>query len=128
VKGDDLRAVIGLEQLKKLPEITEKRNNLVKRYNGAFDLDNKGNHIYPILVNERDKFIEKMAEDNIQVSVHFKPLHSLTGYLHCPHGKLRNTEWLGERLVSLPLFPQMTVEEQDYIIKKVLKTKLLCQR
>ncbi len=33
VKGDDLRAVIGLEQLKKLPALTARRNELVKRYN-----------------------------------------------------------------------------------------------
>lgn len=127
VKGDDLRAVIGLEQLKKLPEMTEKRNAIVKKYNEAFDLEHKGNHVYPVLVDKRDKFMDKMAEDNIQVSVHFRPLHLMTGYSKYKVS-LRNTEFIGERICSLPIFPQMTIKEQDYVIEKVLKTKLLCRK
>lgn len=125
VKGDDMRAVVGLEQLKKLPRLTERRNELVDRYNKGLGLDRKGNHVYPILVKDRELFTEFMFENGIQTAVHFRPLHTMTAYKDVPTGTMTNTEYIGEHIVSLPLFPQLTNEEQDYIINKVLETKLL---
>lgn len=126
VKGDDLRAVIGLEQLKKLPRMTERRNELVGRYNDAFGLNRTGNHVYPIFVNDRDKFMDYMIKHDVQCTVHFKPLHTMTGYKQYYHGKpLPNTEWIGEHIVSIPLYPQLTNDEQEYIIKTVMESACL---
>ncbi|MCK4522403.1 MAG: DegT/DnrJ/EryC1/StrS aminotransferase family protein [Nanoarchaeota archaeon] len=132
VKGDDLRAAIGLEQLKKLPEMTKQRNEIVKRYNDAFGLERAGNHVYPILVNDRDKFMELMMEAGIQCTIHFRPLHQMTGYKKYYDAEyspaLPNTDFIGEHIVSLPLFPGLTEAEQDYIISEVKKTKLLYEQ
>ena len=126
VKGDDLRAVIGLEQLKKLPEMTEKRNKIVERYNKVFGLNMTGNHLYPVLVNNRDEFMQKMIDAGIQCTIHFRPLHQMTGYKKYYHDEpLPNTEYLGELICSIPLFPSMTKKEQDYIIQAVLGSGLL---
>lgn len=125
VKGDDMRAVVGLEQLKKLPKLTERRNELVAKYNRELGLDRKGNHVYPVLVKDRELFTDFMFENGIQTAVHFRPLHTMTGYKKIPCDNLKNTEFIGEHIVSLPLFPQLTNEEQDYIISKVLETNLL---
>jgi|SRR3989344_5933888 len=125
-KGDDLRAAIGLEQLKKLPAINKRRDELVKRYNKAFGLNRSGNHLYPILVKDRTKFMNDMMDMGIQSAVHFRPLHTMTAYKNFPRlGKLPNTEFLGEHIVSIPLFPKLTNQEQDYIIETILKSDQL---
>jgi len=125
VKGDDLRAVIGLEQLKKLPEMNAKRNKIVKRYNKNLNLDRKGNHLYYVLVSNREKFFKQMYKAGIQCSVHFLPLHKMPAFRRYACEFLSHTEYLGKRLVSLPLYPQMTNKEVDYVSKKVLETGLL---
>lgn len=129
VKGDDLRAAIGLEQLKKLPEMTRQRNAVVARYNKNLGLSRTGNHLYPILVSDREAFFTAMQEAEIQCSVHFLPLHKMPAYKvyferNCDY-PLPNTEYLGERLVSIPLFPQMTDDQIDYVSEHVLKTGLM---
>ena len=124
VKGSDLNAVIGLEQLKKLPEMNKRRNEIVARYNKNLGLNNKGNHLYPILVNKRKEFIEKMHEKGIQTSIHFIPIHTFTAYKD-DKSHLPNTDYVGKRICSLPLFPAMTDEEVDIVSDAVLKTKLI---
>lgn len=125
-KADDVKAAIGIEQLKKLPEITEKRNEIVRKYNKLFGLNRKGNHLYPILVNERQRFMDYMFDNEIQCTIHFRPLHTMTGYKDYTYEIfLPNTEYIGERIVSIPLFPQMTNEEIEYVADKVIKSGLL---
>ena len=139
LKADDVRAAIGLEQLKKLPAMTQRRNEIVARYNSNLNLVRTGNHLYPILVNDRDAFFEAMELAQIQCSVHFLPLHLMTAFKKFSPkalnkfftgkvGKwsnLKHTEYLGKRLVSLPLFPDMTNEQVDYVCERVLDTNLL---
>lgn len=130
LKADDLRAAIGLEQLKKLDDFNEKRNNIVNRYNANLSLDRKGNHVYPIFVHERAKFIEILAENGIQVSVHYpKALHKMVGYAQYHDGtSLPNAEWIADHCVSLPIFPGLKANEVEYICKKVEQTKLLINK
>jgi len=123
VKGDDLRASIGLEQLKKLPKITKRRNEIVDKYNKNLGYNRIGNHLYPILVNDRDKFIKTMIRQGIQVSVHFPPIHKFTAYKQ--NVKLPVTDYIAPRIVSLPLFPAMTNKQVDIVSDAVLKTNLL---
>lgn len=124
-KSDDVHAAIGLEQLKKLDGFNNERRRIISRYNERLGQNRTGLHLYPILVNERQKFIEFMQEKGVQCSVHFLPLHTRKAYKDFPREALPNTEYLGERLVSLPLFPQLTNEEVDYICQVVEDSKLL---
>ena len=68
-----------------------------------------------------------MKKADIQCSVHFLPIHQMTAFKKHFEGmsSLPITEYLGDKLVSLPLFPEMSEEEVEYVIKKVNKTKLL---
>jgi len=119
-KGDDLRASIGIEQLKKLPAMTKRRNEIVNKYNEGLLESNTGNHVYPILVNNRENFMDHMHEKGIQTTVHFRPLHEMTAYKkYALKGTLPNTEWTGEHIVSLPLYPDMTPKEVQYVIDAV---------
>ena len=125
-KSDDVHAAIGLEQLKKLDGINERRSRIVQKYNERFGLSRVGNHLYPLLVDDRPRFIKLMNEAGIQVSVHFLPLHNMPAYKKEDPGRsLPNTEYLGERMVSLPLFDQMTDEEVDYVVETAAETTLV---
>lgn len=124
-KADDFRAVIGLAQLTKLPAMDEARARIIARYNEAFHLNRTGKHLYWVLVKDREAFFRQMREAEIQCSVHFLPLHKMTAFKDFPRDDLKNTEYIGAHIVSLPLFPQMTETEQDHIIHKVLMSKQL---
>jgi len=126
VKGDDFRAVVGLEQLKKLPRLTERRNELISQYNLAFGTEHKGNHIYPVLVKNQADFVNHMYDNGVQTAVHFRPLHLMTAYKKYYHGEpLPNTEYIGSHIVSLPLYPKLTNEEVQFIINKTKESGML---
>lgn len=120
----DLAAALGRVQLKKLPEFQEKRDTLVSYYNTQLGLKNTGNHLYPILVNQRDRFIQYMAEKQIQCSVHFIPLHQMSAYKE-QQVSLPVTEYVGERVVTLPLHPLLTKKDIRYVCEAVLSSQNL---
>lgn len=123
--ADDLRAAVGIEQLKKLPRNTELRNGVVKRYNDAFSKNWGGNHLYPVLVKDQKVFMEYMFDKGIATSLHYKPLHLMTAYKDIPHGDLTNTEYIGSHVVNLPLYPHLTEDEVSYIIKSTQESGML---
>lgn len=128
LKADDLRAVIGLEQLKKLPWITERRNAIVQKYNQGFGHSWAGNHVYVVLVKKQEEFVNYMYDHGVQCTVHFRPLHTMTGYQPYHKSgseKLPMTEYLGSHVVSLPLYPQLTDDEVEYIIKTAKESGML---
>jgi dTDP-4-amino-4,6-dideoxygalactose transaminase len=126
MKADDVRAAIGLEQLKKLPAITERRNEIVALYNKGFDRDWKGNHVYGIFVENQEAFINHMYSKGIQTTVHFRPLHTMTAYRPYYHGEpLPVTEFVGTHEVSLPLFPQLTDDQVAYIVTTARESGML---
>lgn len=100
--GNDVFAAIGRVQLRRLPSFTARRNEITARYNKAFGQTWSGNHLYPYFVNSEEEirpFRDYLREKGIA-----------TGY-HYP-----GTGWLG---VSLPIYPHMTDEEVEYIIKTI---------
>ena len=96
----------------------------MKRYNKNLGLKNVGNHLYPILVEKRKMFIENMFDRKVQTSIHFLPIHNFTAYKD-RNAKLPNTDYVGKRIVSLPLFSDLTDKQVDYISDTVLKTNLI---
>ena len=105
--GNDLLATIGRVQLKKLPQFTKRRNEIVSKYNTAFGQEWTGNHLYPYFVKsekEVAKFITYMSKNGISCGYHYP-----------------GTGWLG---VSLPLYPLLTDKEVEYIIRKVKEYEL----
>jgi perosamine synthetase len=125
-KSDDIHAAVGLEQLKKLPWMTEQRNRVVSAYNTHLQLDRKGNHVYPVMVDKREEFLAKLKEVGVQCSIHFLPLHKMPAYKKYADGvELPNTELVGNHLVSLPLYPTLTNDEIEFICDKIKQTNLL---
>ncbi|GAB4337670.1 MAG: UDP-4-amino-4,6-dideoxy-N-acetyl-beta-L-altrosami ne transaminase [Calditrichia bacterium] len=138
----DIQASLGLTQLDVAEEAWKKRTKIAERYNTAFrehkalripviKTDRQTSwHLYVLRINpealtiSRDDFINKLKEAGIGTSVHFIPLYRHPYYRQLTNADLKNfpnSEWLFERIISLPIFPGMTEEQIDYVIDNVLR-------
>lgn len=137
----DIQAALGIEQLKKLEFMSEKRGKIAQRYNKAFAgveeiiipfvKENRVTswHLYPIKLRlealrvDRNKFIEKLRKRGIFTGVHFIPLYRFPFYKDNFDYKFfdfPNCEWIYERVLSLPIYPGMKHEEIDYVIENII--------
>jgi hypothetical protein len=136
----DVAARIGLGQLRRLAEFTEKRRALARRYFECFDrglgcelppadFENSNWHMFQAVLPprmERGRFIAKMREQGIAVGVHYPAIHLFSLYrsLGWREGQYPNAERIGKSIATLPLFPAMTdadVERVCEAVKRVLR-------
>ena len=144
----DIMAAIGLAQLKRYPEMINRRHQIIEKYNNAFStlpvrvLNHKDNnhsssgHLYIVRVNGidedmRNQIIVKMAECGIATNVHYKPLPMFSGYkkLGFDIKDYPNAYNFYKNEITLPLYSLLTDEEVEYIIdcfKNVLKDMNIC--
>lgn len=131
---DEIRAALGIEQLKKLHANNQRRREIVAQYRermpaelGIPFADHPGVsacHICPVLLPEganRKAFQDYMKEHGIQTSIHYPPIHTFSYYREHfpgPHN-LPITEAIAPREVTLPLFPTMTDEQIEYLIEQI---------
>jgi perosamine synthetase len=124
---NDLTAVIGLGQLRRLDELTAKRRAVQSAYNEAFK-DIKQIKIpmyshtvqyYTMKCERRDELSDYLASNEIATSVHFKPLNFMTYWKKGEKRELKvnNKVWL--KLLSLPVFNTITWTEVEKIINCV---------
>jgi UDP-4-amino-4-deoxy-L-arabinose-oxoglutarate aminotransferase len=67
----------------------------------------------------RDEFIEALRAQNIGTSVHYIPTHHFSGYRAFATPALERTDAIAEKLVSLPLYPDMTDDDVTDVIAAV---------
>ena len=136
----DIQCALGCSQMKKLDRFLARRKEIVARYNEAFaDCDNiitpyqlsdteSGWHLYIVQVKncDRRQVFENMREKGIGVNVHYIPVYMHPYYqehgyenVHCT-----NAEEIYSHIISLPLYPGLTSEQQDYVIDTL---KSLCE-
>lgn len=136
----DIQCALGCSQMKKLDRFLARRKKIVARYNEAFaDCDNiitpyqlsdteSGWHLYIVQVKKCDRrqVFENMREKGIGVNVHYIPVYMHPYYqehgyenVHCA-----NAEEIYSHIISLPLYPGLTSEQQDYVIDTL---KSLCE-
>lgn len=123
----DVGAALGRLQLHDVPRRVVRLRELGERYYEAL----KGNsplsprdggeiyHLFPILVHDRDAFRLRLADAGVETSIHYHPLSDSPTYAHL--GRCRHAEIFASREVSLPLYPSMSNEEQDFVISTVLE-------
>lgn len=128
---NDIPAVLGLVQLKKLAGLNNKRRQIAGQYNAAFkQLDwletpveksyaHSAFHNYVVKMEQRDKFVQYMANKGISTGVHYYPNHLYPVYKPY-YRKLPVAESIWQKIVTLPLFPDLTPSQIDYIIETVL--------
>ncbi|MFC1699000.1 DegT/DnrJ/EryC1/StrS family aminotransferase [Candidatus Omnitrophota bacterium] len=131
---DDIHAAIGLIQLKKLERNNKSRRRIVAYYNKVFSelgwitipeeksYVESSHHLYVIKVEPRDELIDHLTENGISAGVHYYPNHLYSVYQ--PYRKrLPVTEKVWKKLVSLPLYPELTESQIDKIIKAMKSFK-----
>ncbi|HPE10635.1 MAG TPA: DegT/DnrJ/EryC1/StrS family aminotransferase [Saprospiraceae bacterium] len=81
-------------------------------------------HLYVIQADDRNTVVDKLNKNHIATGIYYPiPLHLQTVYndLGYSRGDLPNAEYLSERTFAIPLYPEITVYEQDYVIDVLKK-------
>jgi len=130
----DINAALGLVQLQKQDKLRDTRESIAQKYNEAFKNNNNIHlpfvktdrqsawHLYVIKVKNRDIIIDKLKELGVGCSVHFIPIHKHPYYKNRYGYKNENypvANMIFEKSLSLPIFPDMTHEEIQYVIDTV---------
>lgn len=137
----DILSAIGCCQVDRAELFFEQRKKIVQKYNEAFKkLDfiklppnDEGNswHLYLMrLIPEklkinREEFAKKLQQEGLGISVHFIPLFHFTYWKELyPNFTAENFPIAEEHYsntISIPLFPDETEEQSDYVIKTITK-------
>ena len=135
---DELRAAMGLVQLRRLPDENARRGTISARYRERLDGVNgitmpfgeleegttSAHHLAVALLPEgrRDDVRAALSERRIQTSVHYPPIHLFTHYTELGSRRpLPRTEAVAARVVTLPLYAHMRDEQTELVIEGVLE-------
>lgn len=133
----DISCALGRSQLDRLEDFLAARREIAKRYDEAFaDLPGiqiplqqsgceSGWHLYMIQVLDRDRkeVFDTLRQKSIGVNVHYIPVYQhpyyrQNGYKDC---HCANAEAFYSRAISLPIFPDLTRQQQQYVIDEVIR-------
>lgn len=133
----DIQSALGLEQLKRAPAGLLRRRAIAERYTAAFAGTGivtprvqpgyqHAYHLYVIQVENADKRLalyNHLRSHHIYAQVHYIPVHLQPYYRRFgwKKGDCPVAEQYYERCLSLPMYPGLQEEEQEYVIKTVLE-------
>ena len=130
----NIGAAIGLAQLDKIDELQAFRKKVWDIYQKEFsdvswiirpveaeDYEKHSYFTYVIRVPERDKLARYLFEADIYTTLRYHPLH--LNPLYQSKAELKNAAILNEDSLSIPLHPNLTLEQVDYIVDKIKKFK-----
>ena len=126
----NINAAIGREQLRKINTISAIRKKLVSEYIAQLsslpvqilcvDWEYAVPHIFPILVNPRDRdaLMSHFEAANIEVGIHYQPNHLLTKYRG---DRCENAEYFWKSVLTLPLHPGLSESDISRVINVIRK-------
>ena len=129
LRMDEIHAAIGRESLKHISQWNKNRREVAAQYNQSLDgldlvVPTEKNwaehvyHLYVIRVKERDNLAAYLSGKGVSTGVHYPvPLHKQPCMLTDVH--LPVTERCVEEILSLPMHPQMSREEVDYVCEGI---------
>jgi UDP-4-amino-4,6-dideoxy-N-acetyl-beta-L-altrosamine transaminase len=128
----DFQAVLGLSQLSRADEGLSRRKEIAQRYAEAFKqnqniihhsdfIEGHAYHLFIIEVLKRKELYEYLKSKEIFCQVHYIPVYQFPYYrsLTSEYIKLEHAENYYSNCLSLPIYPTLTNEEQDYIIETI---------
>ena len=133
---DEVHAAILLKKLPYLDEWIARRRDIAKKYNDELKglnielplehPDNKhAYYIYVVAHTKRDEIIASLSKKDIHLNISYPwPIHIMDAYKHFVCSQctcLQKTEEQAKKIFSLPMYPTLTDEEQNLVIKE-LKT------
>ena len=128
----DFQSALGLSQLERADEGLLKRRKIASVYYEAFKdrsfilgqsgyVEGHAYHLYIIEIAERKQLYEFLKSRNIFCQVHYIPVHTLPYYRSLGHsrGDYPIAEKYYDQCLSLPMFPTLLREEQQYVIDSI---------
>ena len=135
----ELNAALGLVQLDHVEARNEQRRSLTAKYREMLaEVEGviipfasypgvSACHIMPILLPDyvdRRETMEHLRAAGVQSSIHYRPVDTFTAYQSARLGEcdyLYNTHAIGRRVLTLPLFPSMSLKQVEYVCRVLLK-------
>jgi UDP-4-amino-4,6-dideoxy-N-acetyl-beta-L-altrosamine transaminase len=128
----DFQAALGISQLKRADKGLERRREIAGIYKNSFkdkkyilsqsgDVLGHAYHLYIIQVENRKGLYDYLRLNNIFCQVHYIPVHTMPYYEAQGYkkGSMPISEKYYEHCLSLPMFPTLTFEEQNFVIKTI---------
>jgi UDP-4-amino-4,6-dideoxy-N-acetyl-beta-L-altrosamine transaminase len=128
----DIQAALGSSQLRRADEGLLKRKEIASRYSAHFAdkkyikghsklIDGHAYHLYVIEVENRLGLYKFLREKNIFAQVHYIPCHLMPYYREFgwKEGDLINAEKYYSQCLSIPMYPTLTMEEQNYVTESI---------
>lgn len=135
----DIQCALGLSQLNKLDNFIVKRKKIAKNYDEAFKssivkplyiFDGKSSyHLYVVQVDfsklniTKVELFNKLREKSIGIQLHYMPINKQPYYKNLGYGDELTPvmDKYYEECFSLPIYPLLSNEEQDYVIKTLIE-------
>jgi hypothetical protein len=130
----DFQAALGLSQLKRASEGLNRRRDIAAHYEKAFAgnkwlkgqsgvVDGHAYHLYVIEIDNRLDLYNSLRQHNIFAQIHYIPTHLMPYYrqLGSKEGDLPLSESYYRHCISLPMYPTLTDDEQNFVIDVILK-------
>ena len=129
----DFQSALGITQLAKNKKGVERRNEISSNYKKAFkgkikfqDLpigSYNAHHLFIIEVENRKELYDFLHSKGILAQIHYLPVHTMPYYKKIGYegSDLINAENYYSKCISLPMYPTLSNEEQNFVIDQVLK-------
>lgn len=128
----DFQAALGLSQLKRADDGLKRRKEIAAVYQKAFKestflkgqsgvVEGHAYHLYVVEVEDRTGLINFLREQNIFAQVHYIPAHLMPYYRQFgwKDGDMPQSENYYKHCLSLPMYPTLTSEEQQFVIDTI---------
>lgn len=130
----DFQAALGISQLERADEGLERRRLIAQRYEDAFKdttfiknqsgvVEGHAYHLYVIEADDRLGLYNYLKTKNIFAQIHYIPCHLMPYYreLGWKEGDMLMAEEYYRNCISLPMYPTLSDDEQDYVIDTIKK-------
>lgn len=128
----DIQAALGISQLARAEEGIARRRAIAAHYEQAFSgasfikgqsgvVEGHAYHLYVLEVEDRLGLYQHLREHKIYAQIHYIPVHLMPHYQQFgwKKGDFKYAEKYYDHCISLPMYPTLTDEQQDWVIEKV---------
>jgi UDP-4-amino-4,6-dideoxy-N-acetyl-beta-L-altrosamine transaminase len=128
----DFQAALGLSQLKRAEEGLIRRREIASKYQLAFSgkdfvkgqsgvVEGHAYHLYVLEVENRLGLYNYLREHQIFTQIHYIPTHLMPYYRQFgwKEGDMPNSENYYKNCISLPMYPTLSNDEQDFVIAQI---------